>query len=315
MARGWTRSVRWASGPKGWLRRQRATTMPSPSGNTFSRQNAVGDIAPCTSFATTRRLSFMYAGRGKIGSTSGNRTFHKLRGKAKMSVELCVFLEEPALPTHAEWRHAIVRSGRNLSFDAFSLVEQVGFVPAKLDGQECGFEYFFSPIADGEFDELCEAIGARTHVASFAWHSSLIEGTAANIAAATLADIANGVFFDPQSGTHAVGKDAYSMMEDLVKSDREWKHAAAEQKWAKVTERRCPECNARCPEYRGNCWVCGHHVGRVASDSAERAAELPAGIEQLKGADVGGGRMRTLLTVALLVLAIGTAAAIYFMNR
>jgi hypothetical protein len=195
------------------------------------------------------------------------------------------------------------------------LVEQVGFIPAKLDGQECGFEYSFSPIADGEFDELREVIGGRTHVASFVWHSSLVDGTAGNIAAATLADIANGVFFDPQSGTHAVGKDAYSMMEDLVRSDREWKHAAAEQKWAKVTERRCPECNARCPEYRGSCWVCGHHVGRVASDNTDHAAESPFDRERLDGANADGWRVRMLLTAALLALAIGVVVTIYLVNR
>jgi len=48
-------------------------------------------------------------------------------------------------------------------------------------------------------------------------------------------------------------------------AERERRHAQAERKWSKITERRCPECNARCPEYRGKCWVCGFAIGRVAS--------------------------------------------------
>jgi hypothetical protein len=37
----------------------------------------------------------------------------------------------------------------------------------------------------------------------------------------------------------------------------------AEQRWATVTGRRCPECDSPCPEYRKTCKVCGFELGRA----------------------------------------------------
>jgi hypothetical protein len=180
-----------------------------------------------------------------------------------MSVHLCVFLCESDLPTQEQWQRAVRNAGHDLVFDDFSPREHAGFLPVQSAGEECGFEYSFNSIDDHDVEEMLAVIGNRTHAVTFTWHSSMQDLHAAQIAASVLTDMANGVFFDPQSGTHAEGKAVYLLLANERNAERERKLAEAERKWAKVTERRCPECNARCPEYRGSCWVCGFAVGKL----------------------------------------------------
>ncbi|HEY3391140.1 MAG TPA: hypothetical protein VGK58_00420 [Lacipirellulaceae bacterium] len=180
-----------------------------------------------------------------------------------MSVQLCVYLHESDLPSQEQWQHAVLNAGHDLIFDSFSPREHTGFLPMKLTGEECGFEYSFDPIDQDEVEEVLAVIGDRTHVVKFTWHSSMLDLRAAEIAASTLADLSNGIFFDPQSGSHAEGNAVHTLLAAERDSERERKLAEAEGKWANVTERRCPECNARCPEYRSSCWVCGFAVGRL----------------------------------------------------
>jgi hypothetical protein len=180
-----------------------------------------------------------------------------------MSVDIQVFLHESALPTRQQWQSAIQAAGHNFVFDDFSPAEQTGFLPTRLDNIECGFEYSFNLVDDDEFEDLISVIGDRRQVATFTWHSNMLEMRAAQIAASVLADISRGLFYDPQSGNYAEGSAAYSLMADEREAERERKLAEAERKWEKVTERRCPECDARCPEYRGSCWVCGFSIGKL----------------------------------------------------
>jgi hypothetical protein len=180
-----------------------------------------------------------------------------------MSVHLCVFLHESKLPTHEQWQSAVHGAGHDLVFDSFSPRQHTGFLPMLLAGEECGFEYSFNALDPNEIQEMRDIVGDRTHVVEFTWHSSMQDMRAAEIAASALTSVANGVFYDPQSGLHAEGRAVFSLLVAEQNAERERKIAQAERKWANVTERRCPECNAPCPEYRENCWVCGFAVGRL----------------------------------------------------
>jgi hypothetical protein len=182
-----------------------------------------------------------------------------------MSVHVCVFLRESELPTQEQWQRAVREAGHDLVFDSFSPREHTGFLPMQLAGEECGFEYSLNAIDKDEVEEVLAIVGDRTHIAEFTSHSSMQDLRAAEIAASALTKIANGIFYDPHSGSHAKGEAVHSLLADWRNAERERKIAEAERKWAKVTERRCPECSARCPEYRGSCWVCGFAVGRVSA--------------------------------------------------
>jgi hypothetical protein len=180
-----------------------------------------------------------------------------------MSVDICVFLRESDLPSRDQWLRAIHDAGHDFEFDDFSPTEHVGFVPCRMGGKECGFEYSFDAIDHEEDEDIRAIVGERTHVVTFTLHGSLLDLGAAELAASVLTDLANGVFFDPQSGSHAIGKAVYRQLAEERNAEHQRKLEEAERKWAKVTERRCPKCNARCPEYRGSCWVCGYTIGKV----------------------------------------------------
>ena len=180
-----------------------------------------------------------------------------------MAVEVQVFLKDDRLPTHSEWQRAINERGIDLVLQGFSTRDQVGFVPAKMNGQDCGFEYSFGPAEHDGNDELQAACGDRDELAQFVWHSSQLDGAAAAQAAVTLAAISDGVFFDCSSGEFAVGKHAYQLIADQSSAEADRCMREAERRWGKTIGRRCPKCNAPCPEYRAHCYVCKFELGRI----------------------------------------------------
>ena len=159
-----------------------------------------------------------------------------------MSVELWVFIRDEALPTWQEWQRALDEAGSGLHMDEFSPREHAGFVPGNLDGHECGFEYFWEAIEPGEGEEVLAEIGDRTRTAVFVWHGSEMDWRAGTLAAAVLTKLADGVFFDPQSGEFARGGDVFTMLEQQEQDERGRRLRLAERKWGQTTSRRCPEC-------------------------------------------------------------------------
>jgi hypothetical protein len=180
-----------------------------------------------------------------------------------MSVELCVYLRGRDLPGRDEWQHAIDSAGIDLQLDDFSPRELTGFLPAKLDGQECGFEYLYHPVDPDEPEEVLAEIGDRDHVVLFVTHASEIDGRSAMLAAAVLTELVDGVFLDPQGGEFARGHGVFVLMEEGERAAREARMRRAEEKWGPITERRCPKCGAPCPEYKKECGVCSFAIGRA----------------------------------------------------
>lgn len=180
-----------------------------------------------------------------------------------MSVEVIVYLRDADLPTRDAWQRSIDEAGISLRLDEFSPREHTGFLPAALDGQDAGFEYYFEPVEPSESEEIGEEIADRDCMASFVWHSSEIEGRSAMLAAAVLTKLADGVFYDPQSGEFARGDDVFRLLEEEEQSERERLMQLAETKWGQTTTRRCPQCNAPCPEYKAKCAVCDYAIGRA----------------------------------------------------
>src|SRR5262245_56213999 len=128
-----------------------------------------------------------------------------------MSVHLCVFLCESELPTQEQWQRAVQGAGHDLVFDSFSPREHTGFLPLRIAREQCGFEYLFRPMGKEEVEEVLSLVGDRTHVVEFTWHGGVPDLRAAEIAASALAELANGIFYDPQSGSHAQGRAVYSL--------------------------------------------------------------------------------------------------------
>jgi len=120
-----------------------------------------------------------------------------------MSTELHVLLFSPKLPTVEEWQTAIQAHGFDLVLDSkLNLQADAGFTPAVYEGQETGFEFDLSPASDiaDSYSTVGELLEGRDHSANFRWESDLSECAAATIAAAVLATISEGIFYDPQEG-------------------------------------------------------------------------------------------------------------------
>ena len=207
-----------------------------------------------------------------------------------MSVSLEVFLKADKLPPRKVWQEAIDAEGIDLQLDDADTLTQVGFWPCKLNGTDCGFEYFFGktePVrhdkrhdvqsrgfwarlfgtggpADPEVpDEVQQRVGDRDYVVEFVWHSSIDDGRAAAFAAAVLAKISDGFLHDPQGGGLTPGNEAVGLVRSEDRTNHEIKMEQAEKKWGKLTQRRCPKCSAPCPEYRPRCFICNFEIGRA----------------------------------------------------
>jgi hypothetical protein len=180
-----------------------------------------------------------------------------------MSVEVLVYIRDADLPTRDEWQRAIDAEGIDLHLDPFSPREHTGYLPAKLNGQDCGFEYFYQPLDAADTKDVRAEVGDRDRSVSLVCHSSEIEGRAAMLAAAVLTKLVDGVFFDPQGGGFARGGGVFTLIEQGERSGWDARMRRAEQKWGHTTSRRCPKCNAPCPEYKNKCAVCGFAIGRA----------------------------------------------------
>jgi hypothetical protein len=72
-----------------------------------------------------------------------------------MSVEIVVVFSRARLVSPDAWQARITALGWDLNLDTdFDPLEFSGFLPCKLAGQECGFEYWLDPLEDESRDEL-----------------------------------------------------------------------------------------------------------------------------------------------------------------
>ena len=185
-----------------------------------------------------------------------------------MSVDLCVFFSDAALPTRDEWQRVLEEEGTALVLDQFSPREDSGFLPATLNEEACGFEYSFGPITDEDFGDVrgeLEEFGDFDRVVALTTHSNQLEGRAAMLAAGALAMFTGGVYFDPQGGNFVRIASVREFAAEAEAEERAWRMEQAVKKWGRVTDRHCPKCGAPCPEYKLKCAVCDYEIGRAVS--------------------------------------------------
>jgi hypothetical protein len=179
-----------------------------------------------------------------------------------MSIDLIVYLREGRLPTHSGWQSAIDREGLGLVLEEFDPRTSSGFRPCRLNGADCGFEFYFGRLEDQD-KELQDRIGDRDRVVTLLLHGGHKDDLEAAMgAAAVLTEVSDGVFYDPQGGRFASGRGVFEMMRAQEEAERERGRRNAE-KDAAITNQRCPHCGAPCPSYRKTCKACGRDVQRT----------------------------------------------------
>lgn len=117
-----------------------------------------------------------------------------------MSIELHIFLSESPVPTIKAWQDAIDAALFPLVLNAdIDLRSHRGFLAAKYNGKETGFEFYLDAASDiiATYPHIAANTGPRTICATFRWGGDLLEMCAALSAAASLAKLTNGLYFYP----------------------------------------------------------------------------------------------------------------------
>jgi hypothetical protein len=133
-----------------------------------------------------------------------------------MSVDGFVFLSDEKLPTVQQWQAALDRANTGITLDVIDdLRGHTGFFPVDHRGHESGFEWYYGPLADSFGATPPEGLDGRGHVINFVTHSDMRELVCAMIAGAVLADIADGLVFDEETGGTIDGNTALTVAKSL----------------------------------------------------------------------------------------------------
>ena len=121
-----------------------------------------------------------------------------------MGAAIQVFLEESRVPTVVEWNAAIASEGFDLALDPFDLRTDDCYRPATLKARESGFEWYLSKVASMEETPELRVkgfIGDCDLRAQLCFTSYANEEVTAAIAAAVLAKLTGGYYWDPETDT------------------------------------------------------------------------------------------------------------------
>ena len=123
------------------------------------------------------------------------------------------------IPDRDAWQAAITKAGFDLTLDPeFVPATNVGYVPVRYGAVDAAFEVEFSSAADGigGYSQLGGLLPADLPLAAnFTWAPDDLESRSAAIAAACLAELTGGMFYDAQEG------QAYAAPAALARI-REW---------------------------------------------------------------------------------------------
>jgi|ERR1043166_1078171 hypothetical protein len=119
-----------------------------------------------------------------------------------MGAAIQVFLQESRVPTVGDWNAAIKTEGFDLVLDPFDLRIDDGYRPAFLKGGESGFEWYLSQVEKVEDLSDCPFkafVGDCDLRAQLCFCSYANEEVTSTIAAAVLAKLSDGYYWDPET--------------------------------------------------------------------------------------------------------------------
>jgi hypothetical protein len=128
-----------------------------------------------------------------------------------MSVEIYVFVGKSRIPDRATWQAEIEHLRFPLALHAnFDPSRDSGYRPVEFRGKPSGFEFFLDSTQDliVGLPHLAPKVASLDVCASFRWGGDLSEMFSALAAAASLAKLTDGVFYDPQDDSVSSAEDA-----------------------------------------------------------------------------------------------------------
>lgn len=136
-----------------------------------------------------------------------------------MAMEMHVFSDR-RLNSMAEWQRALDLETYPVQFVSGIRFESArGLVPATLNGQQTGFEFYHDAAA-----EMIDHYGRDNfpnrwaYALGFRWRGDLAEFQAAWMAATAYARATGGVIFDPQAGRSYSAAEAADVVKDIERS-------------------------------------------------------------------------------------------------
>src|SRR5262249_31606314 len=142
------------------------------------------------------------------------------------------------------------------------LRKHTGYLPATYRGQPSGFEWFYGPLAENFGDDAPDGLDGREHVIDCVTHSDMTELICGLVACSVLSQVADGLFFDEESGAVVSANQALQTALGIESHEQDRKKREADKDTA-ITSRRCLKCGSPCPEYRKTCKRCGFEIGRA----------------------------------------------------
>ena len=119
-----------------------------------------------------------------------------------MSVDSFFFIRDEKLPTISQWQAALDQAGVGIVLeDVGDLREHTGYLPATHRGHPSGFEWFYGRLAEYFGGDPPAGLDGREHVVNCVTHSDMRELVCCSAACSVLMQLADGVYFDEESGT------------------------------------------------------------------------------------------------------------------
>jgi hypothetical protein len=117
-----------------------------------------------------------------------------------MSVEHHVLLKKERLPDAQQWQASIHELGFDVQLtSSLVVVTHSGFLPAKFEGKDSGFEFSLSlaAVIIRTYPEKAAKFAGTDCSANFRWGSDVNDMACALVAAAALTNLSAGVWFYP----------------------------------------------------------------------------------------------------------------------
>ena len=140
-----------------------------------------------------------------------------VKGNKTVSVDQVVFLSRDRLPTTKRWQAALDAAMLPVKLDATcEISSHSGCWPAEYEGVASGFEFYLFAADQAAFEVDEAELGGRDKSAGFVTHSDYTELKAACAAAAALAIVADGLYFDEDADALITGEQSLDIARDVA---------------------------------------------------------------------------------------------------